>query len=217
MAKKLETKDFSFEVKEISDEGAFSGYLSVFDVEDTYGDTVVKGAFKRTLKNKKEFPFLWSHSVDDPIGVFTGKEDQTGLLISGRLVLGVQRAKEVRELMKAGAVKGLSIGYQTIKEEVDNKNGKRKLLEVNLWEGSACVFQSNPESVLTDVKADDLEDEDEPVMLCEHCADELDEEPGQPTPPEPPPLDKSNPEHLHLLEEYREHLLALKNLMEVKS
>ena len=145
MAKKLEVKELPFVLTKMDGEaGTFSGYLSIFDVEDSYGDTVIKGAFKRTLRNKKEFPLLWSHNVDAPIGGFTGKEDATGLLIDGKLTLGVQRAQEARALMLDNVVKGLSIGYQTVKEEIDNKNGKRKLLEVNLWEGSICVFGACP-------------------------------------------------------------------------
>jgi uncharacterized protein len=207
MAKKLETKELAFELKSFNEEaGTFQGYLSVFDVEDSYGDTVIKGAFKRTLRNKKEFPLLWSHNVDEPIGGFTGKEDATGLLIDGRLTLGVQRAQEARALMLDKVLKGLSIGYQTVKEEIDNKNGKRKLLEVNLWEGSICVFGACPGAEIAEVKGEDIDD-DAPIQYCEHCAKALDEEgSGEPTPPQDPPAAPviSNPEQrLHLLDYYK--------------
>lgn len=205
MSKKLETKDLAFEVKSFNEAaGTFSGYLSVFDVEDSYGDTVLKGAFKRTLRNKKEFPLLWSHDVTMPIGGFTGKEDATGLLIDGRLTLGVQKAQEARALMLDKVLKGLSIGYQTVKEEIDSKSGKRKLLEVNLWEGSICVFGACPGAEITEAKADDIDGEDEPaIQYCEHCAKALDEEgSGNPTPPQDPPPAPviSNSDYVHLLE-----------------
>lgn len=54
--------DLAFEVKSIGDEdGVFTGYASVFDVEDYYGDIVAKGAFKRTLggKRKRQPALLW--------------------------------------------------------------------------------------------------------------------------------------------------------------
>jgi len=207
MAKKLEVKELPFVLTKMDGEaGTFSGYLSIFDVEDSYGDTVIKGAFKRTLRNKKEFPLLWSHNVDAPIGGFTGKEDATGLLIDGKLTLGVQRAQEARALMLDNVVKGLSIGYQTVKEEIDNKNGKRKLLEVNLWEGSICVFGACPGAEIAEVKSEDdlLEGAEPPIQYCEHCAKALDEEgSGNPTPPQDPPAAPviSNPDFdVHLLE-----------------
>jgi len=210
MAKKLEVKELPFELKSFNEQaGTFSGYLSVFDVEDSYGDTVLKGAFKRTLRNKKEFPLLWSHDITMPVGGFTGKEDATGLLIDGKLTLGVQKAQEARALMLDKVVKGLSIGYQTVKEEIDSKNGKRKLLEVNLWEGSLCVFGACPGAEVAEVKSDDdlLDDEEEPIQVCEHCAKALDEEgSGEPTPPQDPPAAPaiSNPEQrLHLLDQLK--------------
>lgn len=208
MARKLETKELPFELKSFDGEaGTFSGYLSVFDVEDSYGDTVIKGAFKRTLRNKKEFPLLWSHDVTMPIGGFTGKEDAKGLLIDGKLTLGVQKAQEARALMLDKVVKGLSIGYQTVKEEIDNKTNKRRLLEVNLWEGSLCVFQACPGAEVDEVKTDDSDADEWLTQYCEHCAKALDEEgSGEPTltldPLEAQPI--SDPDSIHSLSTYAE-------------
>ena len=40
------------------------------------------------------------------------EEDEKGLRVEGKLALGTQRGKEVYELMKMGAIDGLSIGYK---------------------------------------------------------------------------------------------------------
>ena len=153
-ARKIETKEFPFTLTKMDEEeGTFTGYASVWDVVDSYGDIVVKGAFKRTLKNKGQFPILWSHNIMEPIGTIAGKEDAKGLLVEGRLTRGVQRASELRELMKDKAVNGLSIGYQTLKEENDRESGTRRLLEINLWEISLCVFQACPGAEVGEVKA----------------------------------------------------------------
>lgn len=218
--KQWETKDFKFTMSASDDEaGTFTGYASIFGAVDSYGDVVERGAFKRTIKNSEQFPLLWSHSVESPIGIIKAKEDQTGLKVEGQLNLDVQRAKEIRSLMKQGAVQGLSIGYQVIKDEIGevDKAPVRFLKEVKLWEISPVVFQACPAALVSGVKADDTET-DESVQLCEHCADALEvEEPEQSTPPvEPQPLDKGSPDHLHLLAEFKDQLLALKNLMEVK-
>ena len=154
--KKLEVKDLEFKFTvggEDADAGTFTGYASVFDMVDTYGDAVQRGAFKKTLKEKLQFPLLWSHDISKPIGIISGKEDKKGLEITGQLNLDVQLAREIRSLMAQGAVTGLSIGYNAVKELIDSETGIRQLLEVNLWEISPCVFQSCPDTVVDDVKS----------------------------------------------------------------
>jgi len=181
MGKKVETKDIEFKFTMAdteSEAGTFTGYASVFDMVDSYGDAVQKGAFKKTLKEKKEFPLLWSHDISEPIGVISGIEDEKGLSITGRLNMDVQRAREVRSLMAQGAVKGLSIGYNVVKELIDRESGIRQLKEINLWEISPCVFQACPQAEIDGVKT--IESETEP---------------GQPTPP-----DNGKPELIHLLD-----------------
>lgn len=49
----IERKTFQIEIKEISDSGHMEGYLSVFDVVDLGRDIIEKGAFKKTIKEKK--------------------------------------------------------------------------------------------------------------------------------------------------------------------
>jgi hypothetical protein len=133
--------------------GTFTGYASVFNVVDSYGDMVMPGAFKKTLKEKKVFPMCWSHDTREPIGVISGVEDDKGLAVTGKLNLDVQRAREIRSLMAQGAVKGLSIGYNVIKELIDRTSGIRQLKELNVWETSPCVFQACPEAEVGGVKS----------------------------------------------------------------
>jgi hypothetical protein len=66
--------------------------------------------------------------------------------------------------MKQGVVKGLSIGYQTVKEGIDELSGARQLKEVALWEVSAVVFPALSVAQVTDVKAESVDD-DEPITL----------------------------------------------------
>lgn len=160
MARKLETKDFKFTIDKFDDEkGTFTGYASIFGIIDAYGDIVDKGAFKKTLKEKSAtVPILWSHSILEPVGVAHLREDEIGLRIDkGELNLDVQRAKELRSLMKQGAVEGVSIGYQTIDAKPDKEQPSvRHLKEVKLWEISPCVFPANDEAQLEDVKTLEL-------------------------------------------------------------
>ena len=73
--------DFKFDVKGVSDDGAFAGYAAVFDVIDSQNDAILKGAFSKTLRRGiAEVKLLWQHKTDEPIGHFTAiREDAHGL------------------------------------------------------------------------------------------------------------------------------------------
>ena len=53
-------RDYPLEVKEITEEGRFSGYASVFDVIDYYDDEIVRGAFTKSIAEKMPV-MLWQH------------------------------------------------------------------------------------------------------------------------------------------------------------
>lgn len=156
----LETKDFAFELKleELTDDGQFEGYASVFGNEDTHGDIVEKGAFRKTIRESKgQIPILWQHDPYEPIGEsLEMEEDEHGLRTRGQIVLDTQRGAEAYALMKrTKAFRGLSIGYQTVKREIENlDDGKvvRRLKELKLWEYSLVTFPANTLAVVGNVK-----------------------------------------------------------------
>jgi len=154
--RKTETKDFSFTLKAMDDEaGTFTGYASIWGVVDSYGDAVMPGAFRRSLKSSGgRYPMLWSHMVDEPIGIIEAREDERGLAVVGHLNLEVQRGREVRSLMRQGAVTGLSIGYQTVVEEFDKESATRLLKEIKLWEISPVVFPALESAQVEAVKSE---------------------------------------------------------------
>lgn len=149
----MERRDFKFAVK-ANDQGIFEGHLAAF-VEDQGGDVIVPGAFTRTLaawKAKgKPVPLLWDHNPSEPIGWFSSlEEDSKGLAVTGQFALGVNRAREVYELVKANVVNGLSIGYSTVVQEFTES--VRLLKELKLWEGSLCLWPMNEAATVTSVK-----------------------------------------------------------------
>jgi len=168
-----ETKDLEFKFTlndEDGSKGMFTGYASVFGAIDSYGDVVEKGAFKKSIKERNPLPMLWSHMVDTPIGIITVKEDAAGLRAEGHLNLDVQKAVEIRSLMKQGAVTGLSIGYETLKSEPGTvgKTNVRRLQELRLWEVSPVVFPACREAQIADVKSElpELEPIEEPAVTA---------------------------------------------------
>lgn len=157
-----DTLDVAFDIKAQStdEEGTFEGYGSIFGNKDLGDDVVVAGAFAKSIgrKGAKAIKMLYQHRPDEPIGVFDEIiEDQRGLKVKGRLAMGTQRGREVYELMKMGALDGLSIGYRVAAKGMDyDDRGKRRLLkEVDLMEISAVTFPMNPKARIQAVKAAD--------------------------------------------------------------
>lgn len=154
----IQHKSFDFEVKEILPSGAFTGYGSVFGTLDQGNEIVVKGAFAESLEAMKakgrKFPILWQHRSGEPLGAYDAvKEDDHGLLMDGTLLVNdVQRAKEAHALMKAGAVNGMSIGYNTIEEKYDSKTSITQLLKLKLRETSIVTFPMHDDARVTTVK-----------------------------------------------------------------
>jgi hypothetical protein len=93
---------------------------------------------------------LWQHNPDSPIGTLTLLDTPTALKVKGQLLMDLPDAKKAYILIKAKVIKGLSIGYDTIKDSVEN--GVRLLKEVRLWEGSIVTFPMNEMAMITSVK-----------------------------------------------------------------
>ena len=145
---------------EDEENGKFAGYASIFGNKDLGNDVVDKGAFTSSLRKKspKQIKMLFMHKTDEPIGVFEKmEEDEKGLKVEGRLALGTQRGKEVYELMKMGAIDGLSIGYKVDAKgyNYDDDGKKRHLKNVDLMEISAVTFPMNPKARIRKVKGAD--------------------------------------------------------------
>lgn len=153
----MDHKFVNLDLKEVSSDGEFEGYASKFGIRDQGGDIVQKGAFSSALSSRPTtaIKMLWQHDPSNPIGVWDEiKEDNTGLRVKGRLLLSVQKAQETYELMKAGIIEGLSIGYRTIKAMRDESSGARLLKELDLWEISLVTFPMLKEATVTGVKGE---------------------------------------------------------------
>ena len=153
----MEHKLFSLEAAEVKfsadKPGFFAGYASKFGGVDAYGDTIIPGAYKATLENRKR-PVLmrWNH-YGDVIGKWTIlKEDEHGLYVEGELTPGHSKAGDVHALMKHGAVTGLSIGYRPVKS-IENETGGRDLHEIDLVEISVVESPADVNAQISSVKS----------------------------------------------------------------
>jgi HK97 family phage prohead protease len=118
-----------------------AGYASVFDVPDTGGDVVVAGAFGGA---GGQVPLLWQHDVKEPIGfVESMKEDSRGLRVVARVVAS-GRGAQVADLLRVGAIDGLSFGYRVKASSPDRARGLRRLEQLQLIEVSVVTFPMQP-------------------------------------------------------------------------
>jgi len=145
--------------EEDKDYGTFEGYGSVFGNKDLGNDVIEAGAFAKSLKKRKpqNVKLLYQHKSDMPIGVFDSiKEDEHGLVVKGRLALKTQAGAEAYELLKMGAIDGLSIGFRVNPQEVsyDKRGNKRIIKEVDLMEVSLVTFPMNPQATVMSVKGE---------------------------------------------------------------
>lgn len=150
-SRQVQFKSFGLEEVQIDEKGQFEGYASVFNNVDRHGDVVMPGAFRKTISENPSVPILWQHDQSKPIGVTKAiREDQNGLLVKGELNLDTQLGREAYSLLKQGALKGLSIGYQVIKDDLAGR--VRQLKEVRLMEYSLVTFPANELAQVTSIK-----------------------------------------------------------------
>ncbi len=118
-----------------------AGYASVFGVPDSGGDIVMPGAFR---DSGKPVPLLWQHDAREPLGfVESMREDSKGLRIIARVVAS-GRGEQVVQLLRAGAIDGLSFGYRVKSARPDRLRGLRSLERLDLIEVSLVTFPMQP-------------------------------------------------------------------------
>lgn len=143
--------------------GKISGYFSTYDEEpDSYGDIVAPGAFTETIKAREEtghpFPLCFNHDFNMVIGKVDSIEDtEKGPLITASF-FNTEKAQEVREMVKSGAVYQFSFAFDIVEAEKPTEEQKQKgigqvLTKLNLYEVSVVVVPANQNAVVTEIKA----------------------------------------------------------------
>lgn len=152
-----DTKSYSFgELKDLDMKGRrVSGYLSAFGNKDWDGDIIVKGAFTKTLKERKgEIRFLNQHDWKQPHGFFDVlEEDEKGLYFVSNPLIDTSYSTDALKLYEAGIMKEHSIGFHVIKDEYNTKEDTRYINEIKLFEGSNVTLGANSNTPFTGFKS----------------------------------------------------------------
>jgi HK97 family phage prohead protease len=149
-------------IKLDADTGRFAGYASVFGGVDTYGDTILRGAYESTLRGHGKPKMFFNHdSYALPLGKWlAAKEDEHGLFVEGELTAGNPQSDAMRAALKHGTVDGLSIGYYLKKGDFDETEGGRVIRKVSkLVEVSIVTFPADDAARvdLSSIKSEDID------------------------------------------------------------
>lgn len=117
----LERKNLTLSLADVcikaSGEGySFEGYASKFNGVDTYGDTILPGAYKNVIKEARvtgRMPkMFFNHKAYDlPVGKWRKmEEDDDGLFVAGSLTKGMSIVEDIKLAMAEQTLDGLSVG-----------------------------------------------------------------------------------------------------------
>lgn len=151
----------------VSDEGEITGTAWPFGTPDRVGDVIEKGAFGAPVT----LPMLFAHDQGQVVGVWDQiGETEAGLTVKGRLLVeDVARAREVRAMIRAGAVTGLSIGFVTKSAKRHAKG--RTISALDLHEISIVAVPAHPGAQITSIKS--VTSKDTPNMENEDLTHEV--------------------------------------------
>lgn len=141
----------SFLMKDADVQGrTIIGYASTFGNKDRVGDVVVRGAFKKTIAERKPKVFYnHMYPIGSPIKL---EEDSKGLLTESK-ISATPKGDEILELVKDGVINEMSIMYEVVKREVDEEEGTTYLKELKLYEYGPVDFPANEQAVIEGVKS----------------------------------------------------------------
>lgn len=146
-----------FELKAVDDAGNFEGYAAVFNNVDLGDDVILPGAFTKVKTTRGgKLKLALYHDLTRLVGLADYTQDDHGLLLKGKVNLAVSYARDAYELMKSEILDSMSIGFNTIKADFEERAGRRVRLikEAELWEASFVPFGMNPEAQVLTVKSD---------------------------------------------------------------
>jgi HK97 family phage prohead protease len=145
--------------------GQIEAIVSVFSTADMGKDTILPGAFAKSIANKLP-KGVWGHDWSQPVAKTLEARELSpgdpllppslatvgGLYIKAQFNLETQRGKEAYSDVKNGLIDEFSIGYIPLDFERDQKNGGRQLKELGLMEWSPVLVGMHPATAMISIK-----------------------------------------------------------------
>lgn len=147
-------------LKFANEKGEFEGYASVFNSNDRVNDTILPGAFQKSLESGAMPAMFVNHDHHAiPVGLWRAMhEDDHGLYAKGWIDTSHSLGKDLYPAMKDGRMSGMSIGFTMGQNDFDRKDdGGRTIKNVDLREVSVVTFPCEEKARITGVKREDIE------------------------------------------------------------
>jgi len=120
---------------------------------DLDNDVIVPEAFTKTIQERGPLGknLIWS-LVDHKSSMKYALGKPKELYVEGNALIAVteiietEMGEDMLKLYEANLINQHSIGFSTIKSEMDNSTGIRTIKELMLYEGSAVLWAANPET-----------------------------------------------------------------------
>ena len=159
-----EYKNLQLDAKDISiTEGIITGYASAFDIQDSDGDTIRRGAFTKSIQEQgpnsiqPRVKYLLNHDVGLPVGkILTLEEDSYGLKYTAKI--GSNAAgQDYLKMIESGLITEHSIGYKVVKStNPDANKWKREIQEIKVYEISGLSgWAANQYTPILGVKSEE--------------------------------------------------------------
>jgi HK97 family phage major capsid protein/HK97 family phage prohead protease len=147
-------------VKAVNDEERVIEGIASTPSADRMGDVVEPMGAKFALP----MPLLWQHQADKPVGfVEFAEPTKRGIPFRARLASVADpgavrdRIEEAWQSVKAGLVRGVSIGFRSLDEEYDREKGGYVFKEWEWLELSLVTIPANAEATIQTIKSYDRE------------------------------------------------------------
>lgn len=144
----------SFEIKSLSEEGAFSAVIST-DALDRDGEIVAREAFKGSLG--KTIPLIQAHDHRSlPVGKGVVGQTAEGTTLEGNFFLDTNAGQEAYKTAKhMASQQEFSVGFMPRKSEYVLVEGKnvRKITDLELFEASLVLVGASRGTRLAAIKA----------------------------------------------------------------
>lgn len=151
----MQRRSFGWEIKGIDEAGYVEGLAAGYGNVDHGGDKILPGAFSKSIEGRAGVPMLLFHDQQRPVGKWAEfSETADGLMVKGKISTKTRDGGEAYELVKDGALSGLSIGYDPVVKRM--AGDVRELVELALHEVSLVTIGMNSRAMISGVK--ELED-----------------------------------------------------------
>jgi HK97 family phage prohead protease len=137
-----------------SNRGTFTGTALVYGEKDSFGDSIRENAFSKSISDAGgRFPLLWTHDAREVLGTINVDGDGRTLAVTGSMLTDVvPKAREIHGLLKARAIKGLSVGFLPLRAAPIDGGGT-EFVEGRLLEISLCAVPAYQSAMVNEVRS----------------------------------------------------------------